>query len=196
VRGKYYVLEGLDGVGKSTLAEMLTKVLEPAWLTREPGSPHIDLKVRDLILHDKSLDRVTVEYLLQADRVEHTKWVERRVRDGHTVVSDRSFLTGIAYGLANGLPLGFLTDLTEKSVMVCPSKIFLISSNDAGKRVESRAEKTREERGPEHAQRVLEGFGHAVNWIKWHSPFRTEIIDLNTTGQTPEQSLAAIMERL
>ena len=50
---KYFVFEGVDGSGKTTLAHMLfDKLPHPKLFTKEPGTPHIEfcVSVRKLIL--------------------------------------------------------------------------------------------------------------------------------------------------
>ena len=49
-RGRYIALEGFDGSGKSTQAEMLASNLD-AILTREPGGTPLGEALRDVLLH-------------------------------------------------------------------------------------------------------------------------------------------------
>jgi dTMP kinase len=192
---KYIALEGVDGVGKSTLAAMLAEALS-ATLTREPGSIHIALKVRDLILARDNLDRLTVELLLHADRNEHTKWVDEELDGGRSVVSDRSFLSGIAYGMANGLEVRQLFDLTSASVKVYPDIIFMVSSDKAEQNVLDRGKwrRTREERGPEFTHKLTTCFDAAIGGIELICS--TKVVKIDISNETPQATLSRMLTLL
>lgn len=107
-KGQYVVFEGIDGCGKSTQSEALVATLKAqgkkAVWTREPGSPLIDLKVRDFVLSDKPIAPRALELIMQADRAEHAEKIKTLLADGYWVVSDRSYMSGLAYGICNGHP--------------------------------------------------------------------------------------------
>ena len=129
---KFIVLEGVDGSGKSTQAELLVKNLQAlgvkAILTREPGSPLIGLKIRDLLI-DKNIkiNQRTRELLFEADRAEHTTKIKELLDQGYWVVSDRSFLSGLAYSVASGVDLKAIWKLMEFAICVYPSIIFYVN---------------------------------------------------------------------
>lgn len=99
--GKYIVFEGIDYCGKTTqsrdLVDWMNDNGDYAEWTREPGSPLMDLNVRDFVLGKAAVDSVALELILQADRAEHTAVVKKLIEeDGKNVVSDRSCFSGIA----------------------------------------------------------------------------------------------------
>jgi dTMP kinase len=102
-KGKFFVFEGVDGSGKTTLARKLfDKLPHPKIFTKEPGSPHSDfcVDVRKLILDGAAQDisKHTYAYLFAADREEHMrKVVIPSVENGVFVVSDRSVISDFAY---------------------------------------------------------------------------------------------------
>jgi dTMP kinase len=101
---KVIEFEGIDGSGKTTaytyfinqLRERGLKVLD----TREVGSPHIPVCValRKLILDPASkMDGKAMEFCFAAMRVENQKFYES-VKDGYDyIVSDRGWLSHLAY---------------------------------------------------------------------------------------------------
>jgi dTMP kinase len=110
-RGLFVVLEGGDGVGKSTQADLLV-----AWLrstgrdvvrTHEPGASAIGPEVRALLLErDSPLSSPWAEALLYAaDRAEHVAGVVRpALARGAVVVCDRYVDSSVAYqGVSRGL---------------------------------------------------------------------------------------------
>lgn len=100
------VLEGPDGVGKSTQAAELARRLG-AVLTREPGGTAVGSQLRALLL-DRStsgLHARTEALLMAADRAQHVASVVRPHLDaGRLVVSDRYLYSSVAYqGYGRGL---------------------------------------------------------------------------------------------
>jgi dTMP kinase len=109
-RGRFLVIEGIDGAGKSTLIEALREWLPASGLmpagrrlvvTREPGGTGLGRRIRSLLL-DAATDEApcaTSELLLYAaDRAQH---VERLIRpallSGDWVLSDRFCGSTMAY---------------------------------------------------------------------------------------------------
>ena len=105
-RGRFIVLEGGEGVGKTTQAERLAVRLG-ARLTRKPGGTVLGEATRTLLL-DPRLDSVAprAELLLMvAARAQHVAEVIRPALDeGRWVVTDRFSASTLAYqGYGRGL---------------------------------------------------------------------------------------------
>jgi len=97
----YILFEGIDTCGKSTQIELLAKKFNDIVVTKEPGGTKFGIKAREILLAD-SLNSKHAELLLfLADRAEHYKEVIEPNKD-KIVISDRGFLSGIGYALANG----------------------------------------------------------------------------------------------
>jgi len=97
----YIIFEGIDTCGKTTQIELLAQKYKEAIITREPGGTTFGKKAREILLED-SLDSKRAELLLfLADRAEHYTQVIKPNRD-KIILSDRGFLSGIGYALANG----------------------------------------------------------------------------------------------
>jgi dTMP kinase len=106
-RGCFVVLEGGEGVGKSTQAQLLHDRLvaggRRAHLTREPGGTARGTQIRTVLLHDDA--PLAERLLVLADRAQHVAEVVRpRVQAGEIVVSDRHAPSTLAYqGMGRGL---------------------------------------------------------------------------------------------
>jgi dTMP kinase len=109
--GCFVVLEGGEGVGKSTqarrLAERLRASGHPVLVTREPGDSRIGPAVRGVLLDpaNAGLSPRAEALLYAADRAEHVAAVIRpALAAGSVVVCDRYVDSSIAYqGVARGL---------------------------------------------------------------------------------------------
>jgi len=97
----YIIFEGIDTCGKTTQIELIAKQFSDAIITREPGGTEFGKKIREILLAD-SLNSKQAELLLfLADRAEHYTQVIKPNQD-KLILSDRGFLSGIGYALANG----------------------------------------------------------------------------------------------
>jgi len=103
---KYFVFEGCDYTGKTTIANAFVEYLHKrdikAIYTKEPGSPYsvICQKIRALILDnaDEIKNTDTFSYLFAADSYEHMRSVVfENIQQDTVVVSDRSMLSDYAY---------------------------------------------------------------------------------------------------
>ena len=96
--GRFFVIEGIDGCGKSTQVERL--VAQQGWLaTREPGGTELGATIRGLILHGSEAPTPLAEALLMAaDRAHHVATVIRpALESGMTVLCDRYAGSTVAY---------------------------------------------------------------------------------------------------
>jgi dTMP kinase len=97
----YVIFEGIDTCGKSTQIELLHRRHPEAVVTREPGGTPFGEKAREILLETGVQSRRAELLLFLADRAEHYEEVVLPHRSG-LVISDRGFLSGIGYALANG----------------------------------------------------------------------------------------------
>jgi dTMP kinase len=101
--GIFITFEGIDGVGKSTQANLLQEHLEnlghKVIRTLEPGGTELGQEIRQLLLHRKGEVAPRAEALLfSADRAHHvaTK-IRPALAEGSVVISDRYFDSSVAY---------------------------------------------------------------------------------------------------
>ena len=97
----YVLFEGIDGVGKSTQIEILASKFPDAIVTKEPGGTQLGENLREILLSSNIKIGKRAEILLfLADRAEHfEKLIQPNL--GRLILSDRGFISGIAYALAN-----------------------------------------------------------------------------------------------
>ena len=110
MEGKFIVLEGIDGCGKTTQINELSKWLPKSGLinknatlikTREPGGSILGREIRDMILknNESNSPSILTELLLySADRAEHiSKIILPALQNGNWIISDRFSGSTLAY---------------------------------------------------------------------------------------------------
>ena len=100
--GRFVVLEGGDGSGKSTQCARLVEALRDqgidAIATVEPGGSALGTELRRLLLDGGSVDARAEALLMAADRAEHVASVIRPALDrGAWVVTDRYVPSSLVY---------------------------------------------------------------------------------------------------
>lgn len=108
----FIVIEGVDGSGKTTQAQMLAEWVRTlgsfVQVTREPGGTVLAERLRPLLLDPAVRCDARAELLLLlALRAQHvTEVIAPLIAHGTTVISDRFSLSSLAYqGYGRGLPL-------------------------------------------------------------------------------------------
>jgi dTMP kinase len=97
----YILFEGIDTCGKSTQIERVSEQLNNTIITKEPGGTEFGKQAREILLKDSLHSKRAELLLFLADRAEHYTQVVKANQD-KTIISDRGFLSGIGYALANG----------------------------------------------------------------------------------------------
>jgi dTMP kinase len=101
--GLWITLEGGDGAGKTTQANLLEAWLSDAGRTvlrtREPGGSEVGHLIRDIVLHHRGDIAPRAEALLYAaDRAHHVATVVRPALErGEVVIQDRYLDSSVAY---------------------------------------------------------------------------------------------------
>lgn len=100
----FIVLEGIDGVGKTTIAKLLAEyVTDMGYVVhnlREPGGSPIGESIRSLIKDSTMgahLQPTTLAFLLNAARYENVVIIRQHLSGGGVVIADRYALSTIAY---------------------------------------------------------------------------------------------------
>ncbi len=119
-RGRFVVLEGGDGSGKSTQAADLAAHLRARGLgvheTFEPGAGAAGAVIRDLLLHGPEMIAPLAEALLMAaDRAQHVAVeIEPALAAGEWVVCDRYVPSSLVYqGVVRDLGVDVVEGLSE-----------------------------------------------------------------------------------
>ena len=143
-RGTLIVFEGIDGCGKSTqlrrAAESLTDRGLDIVVTREPTEGRWGRRIREMA---RSGDGVAPEIELEwffEDRREHMREiVEPALAAGHIVLSDRSYISTVAYQGARGLdPTKILTKSEAEFARPDLILLFELSAEEGLARVHER----------------------------------------------------------
>lgn len=147
-QGLFVVLEGPDGVGKSTQVARIGASLESAGqsvlITREPGGTALGEALREVLISSNRTHPMAELFILQAARVQHyTEVIGPALGRGETVICDRYVGSSIAYqGIAKGLGVNVvmesfalatvlrLPDLTICLDAEAPHPTFVFSSHD------------------------------------------------------------------
>lgn len=118
-QGKYVVIEGTDGSGKSTIGAEVIKRLEAegiaVWAVHEPGSTPIGEAIRTIV-KDASLERspLTELLLFTAARAELAEVIKQKLDAGAWVVSSRNYLSSVVYqGAVRGLGMDFVQKVCD-----------------------------------------------------------------------------------
>lgn len=182
--GRFLVLEGIDGCGKSTQLEQLrtwlpASGLMPAGaellLTREPGGTELGQALRQLLLHPpgEAAPVSTAELLLYAaDRAQHVQQrIEPALAAGHWVLSDRYCGSTAAYqGYGRGLPLPLIEQLAAIATGGLQPDLTLLLElplAEALRRRQQRPADRIEASGEAFLQRVCDGFAALAQQPGW-----------------------------
>jgi len=185
--------EGTDGAGKTTALKYLVEKLQNSGSsvleTREVGSPlvPINVKLRELVLSPESrLSGEAMEMIFGAMRFEHDKLLKSVSSEYDFVVSDRGWLSHLAYTDHNvnkefteGLYLNFLKDLTQLPDVVI---YFSINTETGLKRRINRGEgmDAIEQKGIEFQELVRGSFENYIENLNTIAPGATVfVVDAN-----------------
>lgn len=117
--GIFITLEGGDGAGKTTQAELLGSWLQQRGRevvrTREPGGTPLGVSLRELLLHGEHVDARAEALLYAADRAQHVATLVRPALErGAAVVQDRYIDSSLAYqGVGRPLDIAEVRGLSE-----------------------------------------------------------------------------------
>ena len=114
-RGRFIVIEGIDGAGKTSVAKALASRLNelgiPCIYTYEPNSPEL---IEFLNKAGPKAGPIFETLLIAADRYYHLESVVKpAMRQGKYVVSDRYVYSSIAYQGAQGVPRDWIVSVNR-----------------------------------------------------------------------------------
>lgn len=132
IRGKFIVFDGLDGCGKGTQIMRLAGYIfnkdksNSVFVTREPYRSKYYKEIRRILKEseDPRENADTLAHLFVEDRKVHAGLIERHLRDGDFVISDRYKYSTLAYQQTQGIQLKKLIEMHEG--ILIPDLVLLI----------------------------------------------------------------------
>ena len=201
-KGHFITVEGIDGVGKSTQAELMEVLLDSAGhdvlRLREPGGVKISEQIRAILLDPANGEMGDVCELLlyEAARAQLVHQVIKpALAAGKTVICDRFYDSTTAYqAFADGLDHGMVSQANELAVDGCRPDLTLVFDlpvEDAHRRRSTRtgAEDRLELKGSEFQQKVAEGFRAVAE----DDPARVKLID---AGGSIDEVFSSVVDEL
>jgi dTMP kinase len=192
--GRFIVLEGADGSGKSTQVARLAERLRAGGLTVvetfEPGATALGARIRALVLDGPSAsvggaapDATTEALLMAADRAQHVAEVVQPALDrGDWVVCDRFVPSSLVYqGVARGLGVEAVAAANAWATggLVPDVVVVLDVTDDVADSRRSQSDRLEREGGEFHAA-VRAGYRELARGQGW------ELVD----GNGPAESVA------
>lgn len=195
--------EGIDGVGKSTQADLLEAHLvglsREVVRTLEPGGSELGRDIRKLLLHSGHVDARAEALLYAADRAHHVATVIRpALAEGKVVITDRYLDSSVAYqGAGRILGANEVRDLSMWAIQGLLPALTVLLDLDAASAVARRA-KTGD--APDRLEREKVEFFEAVRScyleLAAAEPERFLVVDARLTVEEIQSQIRARVDEL
>jgi len=190
MNGRFIVLEGVDGSGKTTLSRRLAEFFGNTVITAEPTPGPIGKILRSGELGP--VPPAAEALLFAADRAIHTVAIQRDLAAGHWVICDRYFASTVAYQSAGGAADEEWLIAMQAPAVILPDVVLLldIDPEQAMRRVDMRHE----------AKSRFEHLGYLrqvrAEYLRLAQRFGYSVIDASQGEEVVlEAALAALNER-
>jgi dTMP kinase len=200
LKGKFIVLDGPDGCGKSTQTALLAEYLKKQGVTvavfRDPGSTVIGEKIRDILLDSKNnlMGDRTELLLYMASRAQlWQECIAPALKEKKCVLLDRWLSSTCAYqGFAGGLGTAKVIGIAKNSLeRVWPDLTIILDVDlrTAGTRMKRKFDRM-EQKSAAYHKKVRAGFIELAE-------FRSDIIvlDASRDRQTVHKNIVRIIEK-
>lgn len=144
--GKFIVIEGLDGSGKSAQVDLLATFLQEKGkefiLKNEPTTEsEAGLKIKRVLRKEITVEPLEMQKLYVQDRTEHlANKIVPALTQGKFVVCSRYAFSTVAYGHANGLDAKHLMELNDHFLLPDLTIVIQVPPEECIKRIEKRGE--------------------------------------------------------
>lgn len=175
-KGKFIVIEGLDGSGKSAQVDLLSDFLKQkgydVLLRNEPTSDSkIGRKIRQILKGEIKAAPMERQKLFVQDRKEHLEnKIIPALNEGKIVICSRYFFSTIAYGTADGLEMETLVNMNKDFLLPDATIIINVSPKECIRRIEERGqikELFEKEKKLEKVSEIYKKFDKMFNGIHW-----------------------------
>ncbi|MCX6722217.1 MAG: dTMP kinase [Candidatus Staskawiczbacteria bacterium] len=145
-KGKFIVVEGLDGSGKSAQVDLLVEYLKQQGkeviVTREPTmESEAGRKIKQALRKEIIIEPLELQTLYVQDRKEHLEnKVIPALKQGKFVVSSRYAPSTFAYGHSDGLDVNLLVKMNNSFLLPDLTIIIDVNPESCVKRIEGRGE--------------------------------------------------------
>jgi len=195
-RGRFFVIEGADGVGSTTQVIRLVEALRldgrTVHQTAEPSQGPVGKLIRQMLGGDRPRQQIHRELalLFGADRLDHVaREIEPALAAGTDVVSDRYTLSSLVYQSLD-LPLDWVRELNRFAPPADATVLIHVPLEEAWRRLEARLD----------AGSPREVFDHKTTQARVHGEYERQAkrhgaIIVDGTG-TPDEVGARVRSAL
>ena len=170
---KFITFEGIDGCGKTTQINLLSKYLyskkQDNIIVREPGGTRISEKIREILL-DKgnNINSYTETLLFLSSRSQLVnEIIKKSIEENKFILCDRFTDSTLAYqGYGRGLDIQLLNDLNDFATeSIIPDLTFIldITLSESNERINKREIDRMEQSGKEFLNKVKIGYQEISN---------------------------------
>lgn len=190
--GKFIVVEGLDGSGKSSQIEILANQLESrgekVYITAEPTNFETGTYLRRILTNSLQMDINLQAALFAADRIEHNtdpnNGIKKYLSEGYTVICDRYYYSSLAYqGKNPDCDFEWVLNLNLKcNVIQKPDLCIFLDVNPATckNRIDTSREKIElYEKNVEQMNCIRNGFLEVIELLRDKFDHKIVVIDAN-----------------
>lgn len=185
--GKFIVLEGIDGSGKTTQIELLKSKLVTAdhkvHTTTEPTDREVGKLIRRILQKEVNVSEETLAALFVADRLDHIQnthdGISGLLADNVTVISDRYYWSSYAYhGLSMPIPQVVEMNAICDNLLKPDLTIYLdLTAEESMSRIEKRNEKIEKFETLELLQGIRQNY--FIAFERHHKNMPIEIVNAN-----------------
>ncbi|PVU71698.1 dTMP kinase [Candidatus Nanobsidianus stetteri] len=193
---RYIAIEGIDGSGKTTIANLLYNELSKRYdkiiLVKEPYDNDLSKKIKEIILkeHEKNLDYgYLLALLFTADRSIKNIDLKKYLNDDYIVISDRSIYSTFSYQiLYEGIDIEWLKCVSKYIIRPDITFILDVDPKIAVERINSRGKNITSYENIEFLRKVRE------NFLKLKEIFPEDNIIYINGEEKPEEILEKILK--
>jgi dTMP kinase len=193
---RYIAIEGIDGSGKTTIANLLYNELSKRYdkiiLVKEPYDNDLSKKIKEIILkeHEKNLDYgYLLALLFTADRSIKNIDLKKYLNNDYIIISDRSIYSTFSYQiLYEGIDIEWLKCVSKYIIRPDITFILDVDPKIAVERINSRGKNITSYENIEFLRKVRE------NFLKLKEIFPEDNIIYIDGEEKPEEILEKILK--